>query len=93
MTLSWRVQKQTDVHNQDAFSSVITKLSRDISLNLNSISPREQLSLNPAWCEATYLWFTDNCPLTIDIEFEKLLLTLPILPMANIVNKILRDIM
>ena len=90
MTLSWRVQKQTDVHNQDAFSSVITNPLRDISLNLNSISPREQLSLNPAWCEATYWWFNDNCPLTIDIEFEKLL---PILPMANIVNKILRDIM
>ena len=23
--------------------------------------PREQSSLNPAWCEATYWWLTNNC--------------------------------
>ena len=44
--------------------------------------PREQSSLNPAWCEATYWWLTDNCPLTIDLWILKTLSYFIILPVA-----------
>ena len=34
------------------------------------MSPREQLSLKPVWCESTYGWNTDNCPVTSVSKFE-----------------------
>ena len=44
--------------------------------------PREQSSLNPAWCEATYWWLTDNSPLTIDLWILKTLSYFILLPMV-----------
>ena len=39
---------------------------------LKQHQPREQSSLNPAWCEATYWWLTDNCPSPMTFKFWKL---------------------
>ena len=53
-----------------------------VSFLLKRHQPREQSFLNPAWCEATYRWLTDNCPLTRDLLILKNLTYIIILPTA-----------
>ena len=45
-------------------------------------------SLNPAWCEATYSWLTDNCPLTNDLWILETLSYINTLPMAIFATKV-----
>ena len=88
----WNLNRNSNIFiEQNASEDVVFEMAAILSgwrslfifiFLLKRHQPREQSSLNPAWCEATYWWLTNNCPLTIDLWILKTLPYFIIPPMA-----------